>query len=139
MGSRFDSLRDANPLAAVRRRDALKVLAAVMADWWLPRRLFAQGRAAAAARPERKVIVVTFGGGARYEDTLAPQGWINIPHLAKELVPQGLVYPVARYEGLTGHFNSTGALVTGCRQDVDAYGSEAPVTPTVFELFRKQH
>ena len=52
-----------------------------------------------------------------------------------EIVPQGLVYPVARYEGITGHFNSTGALVTGCRQDVDAYGSEAPVTPTIFELF----
>ena len=85
------------------------------------------------------MIVVTFGGGVRYEDTLAPEGWINIPHLASELVPQGLVYPTARYEGLTGHFNSTGALVTGSRQNVDAYGSEAPVTPTIFELFRKEH
>ncbi|HEX6639772.1 MAG TPA: hypothetical protein VF215_01600, partial [Thermoanaerobaculia bacterium] len=37
------------------------------------------------------------------------------------------------------HFNSTGALVTGCRQEVDAYGSEAPVTPTIFELLRKEH
>ena len=85
------------------------------------------------------MIVVTFGGGVRYEDTLAPEGWVNIPHLASELVPQGLVYPVARHEGLTGHFNSTGALVTGSRQNVDAYGSEAPVTPTIFELFRKEH
>ena len=75
----------------------------------------------------------------RFEDTLAPQGWINIPHLANEIVPQGLVYPRARYEGITGHFNSTGALVTGCRQEVDAYGSEAPVTPTIFELLRKEH
>ena len=32
-----------------------------------------------------------------------------------------------------------GALVTGCRQEVDAYGSEAPLTPTIFELFRKEH
>ena len=85
------------------------------------------------------MIVVTFGGGVRYEDSLAPSGWVNIPHLANELVPQGLVYPVARYDGITGHFNSTGALVTGSRQEVDAYGSEAPVTPTIFELFRKQH
>ena len=83
-------------------------------------------------------IVVTFGGGVRYEDTLAPEGWVNIPHLASELVPQGLVYPAARHEGLTGHFNSTGALVTGSRQNVDAHGSEAPVTPTIFELFRKE-
>jgi hypothetical protein len=109
-----------------------------MADWWLPRRLFAQ-RPPASKRPDRRVIVVTFGGGVRYEDTLAPEGWVNIPHLAGDLVPQGLVYAKARHEGLTGHFNSTGALVTGSRQNVDAYGSEAPVTPTIFELFRKAH
>ena len=30
-------------------------------------------------------------------------------------------------------------MATGCRQDVDFYGSEAPVSPTVFELFRKAH
>src|SRR5439155_275626 len=41
-------------------------------------------------------------------------------------------------DGLTGHFNATGALVTGCLQNVDAYGNEAPTTPTVFECFRKE-
>ena len=85
----------------------LRMLAACMADWWLPRRVLAQRRppsrvALRRGKPERRVIVVTFGGGARYEDTLAPEGWINIPHLTTELVPQGLVYPMARYEGLTG-------------------------------------
>jgi len=109
-----------------------------MADWWLPRCVFAQ-RTSTPRKRERRVIVVTFGGGVRYEDTLARDGWVNIPHLASDLVTQGLVYPVARHEGLTGHFNSTGALVTGSRQNVDAYGSEAPVTPTIFELFRKEH
>ena len=122
----------------LQRRDALRIMAACMADWWLPRHLFAQ-RISARKKPERRVIVVTFGGGVRYEDTMAPEGWVNIPHLASELVPQGLVYPVARHEGLTGHFNSTGALVTGTRQNVDAYGSEAPVTATIFEQFRKEH
>jgi hypothetical protein len=122
----------------MQRREVLRVLAACLADLWLPRRVFAQLRPRA-VKPERRVIVVTFGGGVRYEDTLAPEGWVNVPHLTSELVPQGLVYPVARYEGLTGHFNSTGALVTGCRQNVDAYGSEAPVTPTIFECFRKEH
>ena len=122
----------------VRRRDALRVLAACMADWWLPRQLFAQ-RPPSARRRDRRVIVVTFGGGVRYEDTLARDGWVNIPHLASEIVPQGLVYPIARHEGLTGHFNSTGALVTGSRQNIDAYGSEPPVTPTIFEMFRREH
>jgi hypothetical protein len=127
-----------DPGKALRRREALRLMAACMADWWLPRRVFAQ-RSSDSRKPDRRVIVVTFGGGVRYEDTLAPEGWVNIPHLASELVPEGLVYPVARHEGLTGHFNSTGALVTGSRQNVDAYGSEAPVTPTIFELFRKEH
>jgi hypothetical protein len=126
-----------NSAMMLRRREALRALAACMADWWLPRQLFAQRTAAARPR-DRRVIVVTFGGGVRYEDTLAREGWVNIPHLASDLVPQGLVYPVARHEGLTGHFNSTGALVTGTRQNVDAYGSEPPVTPTIFELFRKE-
>ena len=120
------------------RRDALRILAACMADWWLPRSVYAQ-KLRAPKKPERRVIVVTFGGGVRYEDTLAPEGWINIPHLTSEIAPQGLVYPNGRHEGLTGHFNSTAALVTGSRQNVDAYGSEAPVTPTIFELFRKEH
>ena len=127
-----------NPAAAWRRRDALRILAACMADWWLPRNLFAQ-KSSVPRKRDRRVIVVTFGGGVRYEDTLARDGWVNIPHLASDIVPQGLVYPSARHEGLTGHFNSTGALVTGSRQNVDAYGSEAPVTPTIFELFRKEH
>ena len=108
--------RSWDPGPALRRRDALKFLAACLADFWLPRRVFAQ-RPARSRKPERRVIVVTFGGGVRYEDTLAPGGWVNIPHLANEIVPQGLVYPVARYDGITGHFNSTGALVTGCRQE----------------------
>jgi hypothetical protein len=135
--SKFQIPNSEFPGALLRRRDALRLLAACLADWCLPHRLLAQ-RVPTVRKPERRVIIVTFGGGVRYEDTLAREGWVNIPHLASEIVPQGLLYPVARYEGITGHFNSTGALVTGCRQDVDSYGSEAPVTPTIFELFRKE-
>src|SRR5207248_3094182 len=80
----------------LRRREALRILAACMADWWLPRRALALSQQRSSSKPERRVIVVTFGGGVRYEDTLAREGWVNIPHLASELVPQGLVYPVAR-------------------------------------------
>jgi len=117
------------------RRDILRGAAALVAEALLPRR-------ASAARDRREVetraIVVTFGGGVRWEDTFAPEGWPNIPHLVSDLVPQGLFYPETRYDGLTGHFNATGALVTGCLQNVDAYGGEAPTTPTVFECFRKE-
>jgi hypothetical protein len=116
------------------RRDVLRAAAALLADLFLPRAV------PAAAGPDvpNRAIVVTFGGGVRWEDTFAPEGWANIPHLVSDLVPRGLFFPEARYEGLTGHFNATGALVTGCLQNVDAYGGEAPTAPTVFECFRKE-
>ena len=115
------------------RRDLLRGTAALLADAVLPRPAFP-----AADAVQTRAIVVTFGGGVRWEDTFAPEGWTNIPHLVGDIVPQGLFFPEVRYEGLTGHFNATGALVTGCLQNVDAYGSEAPTTPTVFECFRKE-
>jgi hypothetical protein len=136
----------ANP---AQRRNFLKLAAAFIADHLLPRpggaaRLFARcnpgmglPRSGDYTKPERRVVVVTFGGGARYQDTFAPEGWVNIPHLASDLTPQGILYPTARNEGLTGHFNSSAALITGSWQQVDTFGSEPPTTPTVFECFRK--
>src|SRR5439155_2359871 len=121
--------------SAFGRRDVLRGAAALLADALLPRRAFPSRDRREA---ETRAIVVTFGGGVRWEDTFAPEGRPNIPHLVSDLVPQGLFYPETRYEGLTGHFNATGALVTGCLQNVDAYGNEAPTTPTVFECFRKE-
>jgi hypothetical protein len=117
-----------------RRRDLLRAAAALLADALLP----PAARAVERGDVANRAIVVTFGGGVPWEDTFAPEGWPNIPHLVSDLLPQGLFYPAARYDGLTGHFNATGALVTGCLQNVDAYGGEAPTTPTVFECFRKE-
>src|SRR4029077_12647769 len=42
---------------------------------------------AVASPPKRKVVVVTFGGGARDQETFAPEGQENIPHLMRELIP----------------------------------------------------
>ncbi len=119
----------------VRRRDFLKLAAAFIVNHFIPRRVWAKG---AFQKPGNRAIVVTFGGGARYQDTFAPQGWVNIPRLAGDLFKQGLFYPSARNEGLTGHFNSSAALITGVWQNVDTFGSEPPTTPTLFECFRKQ-
>src|SRR5579885_1512986 len=41
---------------------------------------------------KRKVIVVTFGGGARDQETFAPEGQENIPHLMQELIPQAAFF-----------------------------------------------
>jgi hypothetical protein len=117
------------------RRDLFRAAAALLADLALPR---GSSAAVEPAGIENRAIVVTFGGGVRWQDTFAPEGWPNIPHLVSDLLPKGLFFPEARYDGLTGHFNATGALVTGRLQNVDAYGGEALTTPTVFECFRKE-
>lgn len=41
---------------------------------------------------KRKVVVVTFGGGARDQETFAPGGQENIPHLIRELIPQSAFF-----------------------------------------------
>ena len=58
-----------NPSHALGRRDVLRALAACLADLWLPRRVFAQ-QTPRFKKPDHRVIVVTFGGGVRFEDTL---------------------------------------------------------------------
>ena len=40
--------------------------------------------------PAQKVVLVIFGG-VRHAETVSPQGLVNIPHLAKDLLPQSIV------------------------------------------------
>lgn len=121
----------------IRRRDLLRLIAAFIADHILPHRVFARS-VRDYQKPKQRAIIVTFGGGARYQDTLAPQGWRNIPHLTQDLVPQGFLYPTALNQGITGHFNSSAALITGNWQNVDSLGNEPPRSPTLFECLRKE-
>src|SRR5207248_2130096 len=133
--------RTPNPESRVpffaRRRDFIKLAAAFLANHFLPHRVFARN-GLDYKKPDRRAIVVTFGGGARYQDTFAPEGWPNIPHLVSDLAPKGILYPQAFNQGLTGHFNSSAALITGSWQYVDSFGSEPPSTPTLFEYLRTE-
>jgi hypothetical protein len=88
-------------------------------------------------RGDRKVIIVTFGGGARYAETFTPDGLRNIPRLAA-LRPAGFFYETCTNNGVLSHFNSTGSIVTGKWQRVDDFGFQAPASPTIFEMYRKQ-
>ena len=90
------------------------VLAACMADWWLPRRAFAQDARSAreearAPRDRRDVrrrrALRGHAGPRRLGQHSAPRH--------RSSCRRDWSIPSARYEGLTGHFNSTGALVTG--------------------------
>jgi hypothetical protein len=97
---------------------------------------FAPLRAMAAPRG-RKVIVVTFGGGARDEETFAPEGQQNIPHLMNELIPRSTFFTQVVNHGILGHYVATASLVTGVYETFDNFAAVSPDNPTVFEYFRK--
>ena len=96
----------------------------------------APARLPVAAR-NSKVVVVTFGGGARDEETLMPDGQVNIPFLLRQLIPQGTFYTQVINRGILGHYVATASLATGVYETFNNFASVAPEHPTVFEYFRR--
>src|SRR5438309_2296684 len=92
---------------------------------------------AAAPRNDRKVVVITFGGGARDHETCAPEGQENIPHLMRELIPQSTFFTQVVNRGILGHYVATASLATGVYETINNFASLPPEHPTVFEYFRK--
>ena len=92
----------------------------------------------ATPRSKRKVIVITFGGGARDQETFAPEGQENIPHLMKELIPQSSFFTQVVNRGILGHYVATASLATGAYETFNNFAAVSPDSPTVFEYFRKE-
>ena len=86
---------------------------------------------------KRKLIVVTFGGGARDQETFAPEGQHNIPHMMKELIPQSSFFTQVTNQGILGHYVATASLATGVYETLNNFSAVPPEHPTVFEYFRK--
>jgi hypothetical protein len=117
------------------RREFLRIAAGVAVGSTL-----VSGRSiarAAALRNDRKVVVITFGGGARDQETFAPEGQENIPHLMRELIPQSSFFTQVVNRGILGHYVATASLATGVYESVNNFASLPPENPTVFEYFRK--
>jgi hypothetical protein len=92
---------------------------------------------AATPLSKRKVVVITFGGGARDQETFAPEGQENIPHLVRELIPQSTFFTQVVNRGILGHYVATASLATGVYETINNFASLPPESPTVFEYFRK--
>src|ERR1700730_14887436 len=92
---------------------------------------------ALAPRKKRKVVVITFGGGAPDQETFAPEGQENIPHLMGELIPQSAFFTQVVNRGILGHYVTTASLVTGVYETFNNFAAVPPEHPTVFEYFRK--
>jgi len=86
---------------------------------------------------DRKVVVITFGGGARDQETFAPEGQENIPNLMRELIPQSSFFAQVVNRGILGHYVATASLATGVYETINNFASLPPESPTVFEYFRK--
>ncbi len=92
---------------------------------------------AAAVPKSKKVVVITFGGGARDQETFAPEGQENIPHLMRELIPQSSFFTQVVNHGILGHYVATASLATGVYETFNNFAAKPPESPTVFEYFRK--
>ncbi len=90
------------------------------------------------AKPRsRKAVVVTFGGGARDDETFIPDGQENIPHLLNDLLPRATFYSQVVNRGILGHYVATASLATGVYETFNNFAAVSPDNPTVFEYFRK--
>src|SRR5271157_6189547 len=120
---------------ALSRRDFLRDVAGVA----LGSALLGSGTLAGAgvAPKNRKIVVITFGGGARDQETFAPEGQGNIPHLMSELIPQSTFFTQVVNRGILGHYVATASLATGVYETINNFASLPPQSPTVFEYFRK--
>jgi len=92
---------------------------------------------ALAAPKNRKAVVVTFGGGARDDETFMPDGQENIPRLLNELIPQATFLSNVVNKGILGHYVATASIVTGVYETFNNFAAVSPNNPTVFEYFRK--
>lgn len=114
----------------------------------MTRRTFLKGAAAAAAglafpsvvraewKKASRVVIVRFGGGVRYAETLGDPMLANLPNL-KKLLPFGTVYTNVYNEGATHHVGGTLQLLTGARCRIEDMAKNAPKKPTLFEYYRQ--
>lgn len=128
------SLSDSALISRSRREFLRDAGGLVLGSTLLPSR-FAYG---ATASSKKKVIVITFGGGARDQETFAPEGQENIPHLMRELIPQASFFTQVVNHGILGHYVATASLATGAYETFNNFAAVPPENPTVFEYFRKQ-
>jgi hypothetical protein len=85
----------------------------------------------------KKVVVVTFGGGARDQETFMVEGQENIPFLLNRLIPQATFFTQVVNRGILGHYVATASLATGVYETFNNFAAVSPQNPTVFEYFRK--
>lgn len=130
----FSDDRELSQFLGRTRRDFLRDAAGLALGSALFRPAWAK---AAGSRTKKKVVVITFGGGARDQETFMPEGQENIPHLMSELIPRASFFTQVVNRGILGHYVATASLATGVYETFNNFAAVSPESPTVFEYFRK--
>ncbi len=85
----------------------------------------------------QKAVIITFGGGARDDETFSVDGQQYIPNLLNTLAPQSCFFTQVINRGILGHYVATASIVTGAYETFDNFVAQPPAYPTIFEYFRK--
>jgi hypothetical protein len=88
-------------------------------------------------RSNGKVVIITFGGGARDDETFSAEGQQYIPNLLNTLAPQSCFFTQVINRGILGHYVATASIATGAYETFDNFVAQPPAHPTIFEYFRK--
>jgi len=126
-------LREASAAISFSRREFLRAATGVS----LAPSAYRASGSAPLQPPRRKAVVVTFGGGARDDETFMPDGHENIPHLLTELLPRATFFSQVVNHGILGHYVANASLATGVYETINNFVAAPPQHPTVFEYFRK--
>ncbi len=77
---------------------------------------------------KKKVVVVTFGGGARDQETFFPEGQENIPNMMRDLLPRATFFTQVVNRGILGHYVATASLATGVYETINNFAALPPAT-----------
>src|SRR5438874_8838330 len=127
--------RELSSLISSSRREFLRAAAGVTLGSTLFRSSLARS---AVFSKSKKVIVITFGGGARDQETFAPEGQENVPNMMHELIPRATFFTQVVNRGILGHYVATASLATGAYETINNFAGLPPENPTVFEYYRKE-
>jgi hypothetical protein len=127
----------------VNRRDFLRRIAGAGSGLALGGHTWRDSFRALAASPAgeaagRKLIVVVFGGGTRYSESMGDPEHRHIPRLWNEMVPRGALFTDMRVEHRVVHPNSTASILTGHWEWDHLDWSLPPAHPTIFEILRRE-
>lgn len=92
--------------------------------------------------PERtyltKNVIILVIDGPRFSETFGDSTCQYIPHLSKDLAPQGVLFTNFKNNGKTTTNSGHVAITTGVYQNIKNDGSEIPKFPSMFQYFLKE-